>query len=233
MAHTLGLRIVQGEFPEGRTLPTESELCVELSVSRTALREAMKALAAKGLVESRPKTGTRVCERRNWNLLDPDILAWLYTAGLNRDHYDALSEVRRIVEPAAARLAARRASEEDLGKIRRAFQGLCDAGEDVEAGIEPDVKFHLSILEAAGNPFLAPLGALIRSALAESFRLSSSLPDAQQRSLQRHGAVLEAIEAGDGAAAEAAMRTLIDHAKDYLAQALREAEPPPPGQAGS
>ena len=106
IAHEIGQRILRGDFPPGAVLPNESAFSVELKVSRTALREAIKVLAAKGLVDSRPKIGTRVRPRNQWNMLDPDVLAWSFSVGDTERHAINLTEMRRILEPAAAALAA-------------------------------------------------------------------------------------------------------------------------------
>ena len=183
-----------------------------MNVSRTALREAIKLLAAKGLVESRPKTGTRIRERSAWNMLDPDVLSWLVSDGAFENYADDLFEMRRIIEPAAAAIAARRGEPEAIARIEKAYGDMVAAGEDVEAGVEPDLRFHQGILAATENEFLAPLGALIDSALATSFRISSSRPGARLVSLPRHEAVLQAIKAGDAPAARAAMEVLLSEA---------------------
>ncbi len=212
VAHEIGARIIRGELVPGDTLPNEADLSAELNVSRTALREAIKLLASKGLVESRPKTGTRIRARADWNMLDPDVLSWLVTDESFEDYADHLFEVRRIIEPAAAAIAADRADSEAVSRIERAYADMVAAGEDIEAGVEPDLRFHQSVLKATGNEFLAPLGALIESALATSFRISSSYPGARLSSLPRHEAVIAAIRAGDAAAARAAMARLLDDA---------------------
>src|SRR6266516_8198527 len=117
VVHDIGLRIVQGELEAGDPLPTEDELSGELSVSRTVLRESIKVLAAKRLPESRPKTGTRVRQRAEWNLLDPDVLAWQLEAGPDRRFLEDTLELRRLIEPAAARFAAERASEDEISVL--------------------------------------------------------------------------------------------------------------------
>src|SRR5437660_12133093 len=112
VVHEIGVRIIRGDLTPGEPLPTEDELGSQLGASRTVLREAVKVLAAKRLVESRPKTGTRVRPRRDWNLLDPDVLAWQVEAGADADFLAQALEIRRMIEPAAARLAAERATGE-------------------------------------------------------------------------------------------------------------------------
>src|SRR6187551_3409488 len=110
VVHEIGVRIVNGDLQPGETLPDNGFL-IDADVSRTVVRETIKVLAAKGLVESRPKVGTRVRPRRDWNLLDPDVLAWQVEAGADPGFLDQALELRRMIEPAAARLAAERADE--------------------------------------------------------------------------------------------------------------------------
>ncbi|MBE9555685.1 MAG: FadR family transcriptional regulator [Proteobacteria bacterium] len=216
VAHAIGARIIRGELTPGETLPNEADLSLELKVSRTALREAIKLLSAKGLVESRPKTGTRIRPRASWNMLDPDVLNWLVSDGAFEDYADDLFEMRRVIEPAAAAIAAMRGDKAAITNIREAYEDMVVAGENIEAGIEPDLRFHQAILTATGNEFIAPLGALIDSALATSFRISSSRPGAKINSLPRHEAVLTAIATGDSEGAREAMDVLLSDAmNDY------------------
>src|SRR5881398_3488194 len=123
LVHEIGVRILRGELRPGDLLPTEEELQGELAVSRTVLREAIKVLAAKGLVEARPKIGTRVRPRDAWNLLDPDVLAWQQRGAGSPSLLRALTEVRRSIEPAAAELAASRADAGDLAALGAALEG--------------------------------------------------------------------------------------------------------------
>lgn len=220
IAHEIGQRILRGDFPPGAVLPNESAFSTELKVSRTALREAIKVLAAKGLVDSRPKIGTRVRPRNLWNMLDPDVLAWSFSVGDTERHAVNLTEMRRILEPAAAALAAERADAEQIARIEQAYEAMAAAGEDIEAGLLPDLQFHQAILEATGNEFMAPLGYLIESALAASIKLSSSYPGARTNSLPRHRAVLDGIRAHDPVSAHAAMVRLLQDTRDDIERVL-------------
>ena len=103
IAHRIGMQILRGELPAGRGLPSEDLWSAELEVSRTALREAIKVLAAKGLIESRPRTGARVCARERWNFLDPDVLAWRLAALPTERYVRDLFDLRQVIEPSAAR----------------------------------------------------------------------------------------------------------------------------------
>jgi len=153
-------------------------------------------------------------------MLDPDVLSWLVSDGAFEDYADDLFEMRRVVEPAAAAIAATRGDKAAIAEIKKAYEGMVVAGEDIEAGVDPDLRFHQAILLATGNEFIAPLGALIDSALATSFRISSSRPGAKINSLPRHEAVLKAITRGDGEGARRAMEVLLSDAMDDFHRAV-------------
>lgn len=224
IAYDIGTRIVRGDIPPGTVLPNESDLSTQFSVSRTALREAIKVLAAKGLVESRPKTGTRVRPRGEWNMLDPDLLAWQFaTQPMERLAKD-LFEIRQIIEPAAAALAAERGDDDQRAAITRAFADM-EAAPDGDASVEPDLRFHQSILAASNNEFLQPLGALIETAMASSFRITNNEPGALQVSLPLHQAVRDAILARQPDEARRAMRTLLEDAAQDMRRALPHIKP--------
>ena len=222
VVHELGRRIVTGDIGEGVVLPNETELGASFDVSRTALREGIKVLTAKGLLASRTRTGTRVRPRSEWNMLDPDILAWR----LNSDDQQIekfiqdLVEFRQAIEPLAASLAAERATDEQIAEIEQAYEAMVEAGDDVDAAVEPDLRFHHAILQASGNELLAPLGALIETALTASFRMVS--PAFQFDVLAVHKAVLDTIKARDSRGAWKAMFNLLDHAITFNKAILAE-----------
>src|SRR3954449_9652966 len=160
VAQDIGARILRGEFAPGDLLPNEAESCKSYGVSRTAVREAMKMLTAKGLILSRPKIGSRVQPRDAWNLLDRDVLVW-YCAAAERSHFLAsMHQVREILEPESAALAAVNHTGEQMRGIDAALVGMRDAT-DLVAWNGFDVRFHLAILWAAGNELLVPFGFLI------------------------------------------------------------------------
>jgi DNA-binding FadR family transcriptional regulator len=210
IVHSIGRRIVRGDLQPGQLLPAESEL----RASRTVVREAVKVLAAKGLVESRPKTGTRVRPRDAWNLLDPDVLAWQQGDIVDEALLRKLTEVRRIIEPAAAELAAARAEALEVAALEEAFQLMeqtanARAGFDVEAFVQADMRFHLAILQACRNDLLEQMSRAVYSALLVSFRSTSRLPGRAKAALPKHRAILDAIRARDPRSAGAAMRHLV------------------------
>ena len=225
VAHDLGGRIMCGELAPGAVLPNEADFSASLRVSRTSLREAIKVLAAKGLVESRPKTGTRVRPRADWNLLDPDVLAWQFAAGPFTRFIEDLFELRQMIEPQAAAMAARRAGPAEVERIEEAYLGMEAAGNDSDLWIDPDLRFHQAIIRATGNELLWPLGAIIETALATSFRLSSAHWDGPIHSLPLHRDILDAIRERNPEAAQAAMHRLLDGAAADVRRALADKQP--------
>jgi DNA-binding FadR family transcriptional regulator len=219
--HRVGLRIVRGELEPGKPLP-EDGLVADPGVSRTVLREAVKVLAAKGLVESRPKTGTKVRPRSDWNLLDPDVLAWQLEAGPTAEFLKDALELRRMIEPAAARLAAERATDPDIEALEQAHAAMSDAN-DLEAWIEPDVLFHSILVRAARNELLERLSPIVSAMLRTLFMVSSRPPRTFRRALPMHEAIIDAIRAHDPDLAEAATLTLLEDTVRNTNRALREA----------
>jgi len=210
--HEVGERILRGEFMPGDILPSENALSDAFKVSRPVMREAIKVLAAKGLVDPRPKIGTRVRGREQWNMLDPDILTWSFASREAEQYAVHLSEMRRVLEPEAAALAALRATPAQIQQIALSYAGMEAWPEDTQEHFVHDLRFHQSVLEATGNPFIASTGHVIESALLFSFKLASQIDGARTESLPRHREVLQAIETRDAGAARQAMQLLLDEA---------------------
>lgn len=220
VAHKIGLRIVSGELAPGSVMQTEEAASAELKVSRTAYREAMKVLSAKGLVESRPRAGTRVRSRDQWNMLDPDLLSWSFTTGPNPEFARSLFEIRQMVEPAAAALAAERAIAGDLDTIEEALTGMKERDPASRDAIQADLAFHLGILAASGNELLVSLGFLIESALAQSFELSTYRPGARENSVPLHEAVFVEIRGSRPESARDAMSRLLTEARADISSVI-------------
>jgi DNA-binding FadR family transcriptional regulator len=220
VANRLGARIVSGALDAGHPLPNEAALGEEFGVSRTVVREAIKVLAAKELLEVRPKTGTRIRPRVHWNVLDPDVLRWQFSGpGAAAGLLDLL-EVRFVVEPAGARMAARRATRREVADIETACSEMEATTGDLEASIEPDLRFHLAVLAASHNAYMKPFGALIQAALRSSFRLTSVDGAAYRRSVRQHRRVSDAVRARDPEKAEDAMRRLLRSTSDDVHRIL-------------
>ncbi len=204
----LGFRIVNGEFPPGTALPNELLLGSELSVSRTVVREAIKVLASKGLVQSRPKTGTRVLPRSSWDLLDADVLNWRLDVGVDVHFYRDLAEVRSLLEPTAAGLAALRRTDDDVRHLESLLIEMRTAGNDLAAYVASDLALHLAILDASRNELLGRLAGVLTAAL-EAGRSLTSIPARRAEVLPLHEEVVQGICAADATAARGAMARLV------------------------
>jgi DNA-binding FadR family transcriptional regulator len=222
VVHDIGVRILRGELQAGQPLPNEDDLGGTLGVSRTVLREAIKVLAAKGLVESRPKTGTRVRRREDWNLLDPDVLAWQLEAGLSRRFLEDMLELRRLIEPAAARLAATRATDDEIAVLEATHELMRAAVDDLDAWLEPDLRFHAVLLKASHNELVEHLTSIVGSVLRILFTFSSRPPTTFVRALPLHTAIVEAIRERDPDAAEAAALQLLGDTERNVERAFAE-----------
>jgi len=224
IVEALGRKIVTAGFAEGARLPTEPQLATEYGASRLIIREAMKSLSAKGLVSVRPRTGTHVLPRSRWNLFDPAVLGWHGAAVLDRKLMADLMELRRAIEPLAARLAAERASPEAVAVLREAYAQMAAAGERA-VYIEADLRFHGAVVAACGNQFMQQLENALSSVWKTSFQASSDAwgPDADALAL--HQTLLEAVERRDANGAERAVLALIDRASVRIGQATRRQAP--------
>lgn len=216
----LGAAIVAGRYEPGTTLPPEPLLCEELGVSRTVVREAVKSLIAKGLVTSGPKVGTRVLEPQQWNWFDPDVVGWQSKAGLTREYLRDLQELRRVVEPAAVRMAAERATPEDIAEIETAYAGMKKAVEEGGDYVTFDLRFHQGLLRACHNRMLVQMSKALAALLRTSFEISTSRKDGPRNSLPLHRAVADAVAAHDPVKAERAILLLIDGAREDIETVL-------------
>jgi len=216
----LGEAIVAGHYPAGAVLPSEPLLGEELGVSRTVVREAVKSLAAKGLLRTGPKVGTRVQPPADWNWFDPDLVAWQSKAGLTRDFLRDLHELRVVVEPAGVRLAAQRATVHDIADIEAAFGGMTSAVEHGGDYVTPDLRFHQGLLRASHNRMMMQMSKALGAVLRVSFELSTLKPERAGRSLPQHRAVLDAVIARDPDKAERAILVLIDDAGREIERVL-------------
>ncbi|KFC63745.1 GntR domain protein (Modular protein) [Bosea sp. LC85] len=214
MVAALGAAIVRGEIAPGTVLPPEHELEAHYRVGRSVVREAMKTLAAKGLVSVRPRHGTHVRPAQDWMLLDSDVLGWVRIGGgLDRSLLLALEETRAIIEPAAAALAAQRATPEDVWRIKAALAAM-DAGQfDPQAAIAADKAFHLAILEATHNPVLRSFRGAIDAILSAIFDITVGVFTGN---LPNHAAVARAIEARNAKQAREAMEVLLGYTYGHL-----------------
>ena len=203
----IGRAVIVGDY-ENRPFPTEADLAREHGVSRSVTREAMKMLAAKGLLGARPKLGTFVQSSESWNLYDTDVLRWL----LDRKHSSGLlrqfNELRIGVEPQAAALAARRARPAQVSAIAAGLERMREAERGHDDVLESDIAFHDAVLRASDNPFFVQFREIVATALRTSIRFTNRMAG-RTASIEDHAAVHAAIAAGDPTAAHAAMYKLI------------------------
>jgi DNA-binding FadR family transcriptional regulator len=223
IAEDLGISIVTGNFSDGQPFPVEAELCKIYGVSRSILREAVKMLTAKGLLDSRPRQGTTVQAESRWNLLDPDVLRWMLERKFSFSLLTEFTQVRLAIEPKAAAMAAIAASPSEKARVRDAVQAMIEAERLEEDPLEPDIAFHLAVLRASGNKFFMQLGELIDTALRFSIRMTNRQTGV--RSVSEHKVVCDAIVAGNAKRAENAMKELIEAVRDQIVKAEIAAMP--------
>ena len=216
----LGEAIVAGRYAVGQSIPPEPVLCEQLGVSRTVVREAVKSLVAKGLIHTGPKVGTRVLPSEQWNWFDPDVIAWQSRAGLSPEFIRDLQDLRLVVEPAAVKLAAARATEDDIAEIEEAYAGMRGAVMDGGDYVTNDLRFHQGLLRASHNRMLVQMSKALGALLRTSFEISTSRKDGPRNSLPLHRAVLDAVIAREPARAERAVMVLIDGAHLDIEQVL-------------
>ncbi len=209
VAGEIGRLIVSSAYAPGQLVEDEVSLAERYQVSRSVIRDAVKILVGKGLLEVRRGIGTRVRSRQSWGLLDDDVLAWALSAPPDADMLRKLMDVRRIFEPKAARWAAENASTEARGDIEAAMCAMEAEQGSVESFVGADARFHRSILRATGNEFLMALEGVIYSTLLSSIRLTNADPRDNSTSVPFHREVCDAIIAADGRQAEYLMEQLL------------------------
>lgn len=202
--------IITGRLPSGAPLPAEDDLLRRFGISRTALRESLKTLAAKGMIQSKTRVGTTVLPSSHWNMFDPDVMSWRLEAGVDKDFLRSLYEIRFAIEPAAAELAASRRNEADLKRLGAIMEEM-GASEELERFVAMDLAFHMAVLAASGNPLMQSIGSVIEAALVTALRRSAPYDDRDRlaATVAEHRAIYDAIVAADGPGAAEAMRFVI------------------------
>ena len=222
----LGLAIVGGRFGIGEPLPGDIELEAQFDVSRSVLREAMKTLAAKGLVVAKSRVGTRVTDRCHWNLIDEDVLRWHFQTGVTAEFIDHLYDVRLVLEPASAAFAALRATPEDCAELRHYALLLGSNDLDWPSQVEADLRFHVLLTIVGANPFLESMIGFIKASLDGAFTMAFD-PELAGRGdaiTEVHLAIVEAIENRDPNAARRAMEKAIEQGRAAALRAVESAQ---------
>lgn len=208
LTNVLGLAIVRGEYAEA--LPSEAEICNQYGVSRSSTREAVKMLAAKGLIRSRPKQGIRVQPERNWNMFDSEVLRWILVSKPTLGLLKEFLEVRVVVEPQAAFLAANTQDVTAIAALQTALARLEHDESGLDDPIEADIEFHSAMLEATGNRFYVQMIDFISTAVRVTNRYSHKVEALVIPDVGAYKAVLEAVSQGDGKLAKARMTEVVE-----------------------
>lgn len=216
----IGLGIVSGRFPIGSILPTDAEMMESFGVSRTVLREALKTLEAKGLVEARPKVGTRVSPQSRWNFFDPQVLSWHFDAKLDRAFYEHLFDVRLVLESRAVALATTRRTAEQVRLLKYWVHQMDVASEMMEAHALAALEVHRLIAETSGNPLLRSVTGVVELCIALGAQAGTEAENRAARlaATEMHQILVAAIETGDADAANATLSRII---ADGLTHALK------------
>ncbi len=222
VANHLGSAIIKGTYGTHNPVPSEAVICEQLEVSRSAAREAVKSLAAKGLITSRARQGIRILPESEWNLFDADVLRWIRDSTLSLDLLKEFTELRTAVEPVAASLAAQHQNMEKIAKISDALEGMQRAESGFEDPLKSDILFHVSILEASENRFMVQLGKIIDTTLRVSIRFTNMRSGVNVGDYHNHKKILDAIVNGDQASAARHAKVLMDDALKTITAALDE-----------
>ncbi|MBO6538368.1 MAG: FadR family transcriptional regulator [Rhizobiaceae bacterium] len=217
--------IFSGRYKPGHSLPTENELCTAHGVSRTVIREALKVLAAKGLILTRPRIGSVVCEEDNWNIIDAQVLAWHASNALGDKLFDAILEARRAIEPLVAEIAASRATMREIADLEAACDGMANAGEDIVVFSRHDIAFHQTLYAASHNPVFRQIGGMIDAALTATLRATAVISvDHRTNAVVVHRELLEALRMRNQPAAREAANRILDLAAHDLEIAKKNAD---------
>jgi len=219
MVQELGRSIICGEFAD-QGLPTEADLCEKFGVSRSAVREAVKMLAAKGLISSKPRQGISVQPEDQWNIFDPDLLRWKLESKPTLSVLKEFFQLRIAIEPEAAALAAQYADESRIATIEKALEKMRIAPENSKEDLEADIAFHISILYASNNRFYIRLRDFIATALHVSISHTGPIKGNHLAVIEEHAKVFHAIREGNAAKARQAMLQLVADAMSIIDTAI-------------
>jgi len=216
-------KILSGEYPEGKALPPEMTLCAALGVSHSALREAIRVLAVKGLVKARPRIGTIVQPRSQWQAFDEQLIGWLSEADASGAIAMDLAAVRRSVEPTAAGMAAELATARDLAVLEEALERMLAAAriDDIQAYIEADRDFHQGLLRASHNWLIGHMSAVVATTADYCLRINTNRGRRMQESVEWHARLVDRIRFRDHDGALAAATALFQHEHSHQEVAAR------------
>ena len=203
----IGLGIVTGKFPIGSILASDAVMMESYGVSRTVLREALKTLEAKGMIEARPKVGTRVSPASRWNFFDAQVLSWHFYAKPDRRFYESLFDIRQSLEVRAVHLACERRTAEHVRLMKYWLHQMDMSEGNLEAHGLSGLEIHRAIAESSGNTLLRSVTGIVELTLALALKslTGEAIAAYHKASFAAHSAMLEAIERGVADAAEEAV----------------------------
>ena len=219
MVQELGRSIVCGVYSKDGSLPTEADLCEQFGVSRSAVREAVKMLSAKGLISSRPRQGIRVLPEERWNIFDPDLLKWSLESQPSLKVLQEFLQMRIAIEPEAASLAAKYADQDSINAIAAALDHMRNPA-NAEEALEADIAFHVGILYATKNRFYIRLRDFTQTALRVSISHTTKIKDNYEGVIEDHTKVFNAIKNRSPERAKNTMLLLIDEALNFIEELL-------------
>jgi DNA-binding FadR family transcriptional regulator len=223
MVQQLGRSIICEEYTD-HSLPTEAELCEKFGVSRSAVREAVKMLSAKGLISSKPRQGIRVLPEDQWNIFDPDLLRWMLESKPSLRVLKEFLQMRIAIEPEAASLAARNADHNAIAQIEQALERMRQAEEGTQEDLEADIAFHVSILQASNNRFYYRLRDFISTALRVSISHTTPIKGNYASIIEDHTKIFNAIKSRNPEHAKQAMLELVDEALNFIDEVIIQQE---------
>lgn len=219
MVHDLGVAVISGKYSNETGLPSEAALCEQYKLSRTATREAVKMLTAKGLISSRPRQGISVSPESQWNLFDADLLQWIMLSRPSTKLLHEFTEMRIAFEPEAAGLAAQRRSEGCISHIEHALTRMSQAEKGFDDPLDSDIAFHAAVLTASQNRFFIQLKTFVSTALGVSIQLTNRVKGVPGGDVEAHARVLEAIKKGDVDVARHEMREMLIEVSSLISKA--------------
>ncbi len=222
LVNKLGSAIVQGRYTTEKSLPSEAEICQEFGISRTATREAVKMLSAKGLLVSRPRKGISIQEQQYWNMFDTDVLGWILNSTPSLTMLRDFTQLRLAIEPEAAALAANQVTRQGLLNIENALYRMKKAEEGLDDVLDADIAFHSSLLIASNNPFFIQLVDFIETALRVSIRYTNKIKGVSAASFNDHNDIFLAIASTNAEEARVASRQILLEALKLIDEQLTE-----------
>lgn len=211
LTQLFGKRITHGDFAPGSALPSEADLCDQFGASRNMMREVIKVLSTKKLIDAQRHRGLFVMPAERWNYLDADVLEWTLEKGNNPALIRSLVEVRSLIEPPISRWAAERATAVDLVDIEASYNEMAANPTRVDIFHEADIRFHRAVLIASHNVVMQQLSDAVSALQRAIFDLTFER-DAEHMALtiSEHHELFDAIRRKNPQAAETAARRMIE-----------------------